>query len=241
MDVPDRKSFVRYFFALPFNIHCLLWSSPWSAFCLAALHFFSQPRCIYIGHRSSQIIGLQLQISDWRQKSIRPESILFFLMISLAWPGCTRGPFRGKLPPVRELRFDDPCARDQERLAMNWAMSLVWLSYADAGHWKTWEYCCESSSGLYPINWTQSLWASSFSAALAIPCVSMPHHSMHADRSERKRKSLEEAADVEVEVLKFSPHPCHNWFHMMQSRYILNRYSELPKNNNFGQTSRFIN
>ena len=57
----------------------------------------------------------------------------------------------------------------------------------------------------------------------------MPHHSMHADRCERKRKSLEEDADVEVEVLKFSPHPCHNWFHMMQSRYILNRYSELPK------------
>ena len=133
MDGPDMKRFLGWFFALPFNIvTCLLRFFSLLSYSLAAPHCLSPSPFI----SGTQIVKLHLKVWDWWQLSPGPLSIRYFLMISLTWPGCTRGPISWTAATSQRAAVWRCYA--EESHAWYWTMSMVWLSYADADQWKAW-------------------------------------------------------------------------------------------------------
>ena len=181
--------------SLPFIIiTCLLRPFGCYAYSLPA------PLCFSRIISGTQIVKLHLQVWDWWQPSTWPVSILYFLMISLTWPGCTRGRFGGQLVPVRELRFDDLCARWGK--PRHWTMSMVWLSYADAGQWKAWSMLWElirTSSNKLHSKLVSELEKGRCNCDLQSQWQ-VSYHTIHFQRCKRKRKEVNDAADAEVEV-----------------------------------------
>ena len=197
------------------------------AYCdlFAALHILLQ-RCVALvsldssrAHRSG--LGLVAAVC-WA------VSILYFLMISLTWP---RGPISWTAATSqRAAAWRCLCSRGGKVCQGIGPSRLFGLATQTLASERLGACRCESSSGPFPISnklnsKLVSLNLTKDGATVIRSCVGRHQTIPYMWSAAKKNRAVKDAADAEVESTckKYSRNQ------MMQPRYTVKRYSELPK------------
>ena len=183
--------------SLPFNIvTCLLRSFRCYAYSLAAPHCFSPSPFI----SGTQIVKLHLKVWDWWQlfTGAREHSVFSDDLIDLAglhtWDDFVDSCHQSESCGLTILCWGKP---------RYWTMSMVWLSYADAGQWKAWTMSLweliRTSSNKLNLKLVSELETGRWNCDLQLHWK-VSYHTIQLERCKRKHKAAKDAADAEVEV-----------------------------------------